>query len=226
MHSEDDMTRKYNTIANAALILASVYAVITIPAAIIGYYLLYHGMDIISFAEKYAGNAVLGIFVIVFRFFLNFANSGIWLIWIWYIVKDKVSIRFPVIASFSYYAAELLYEAINNIINHESLLVLIKERYLTFFIMVAWLVLIIKTDEMHRKVFTVIRLLALMLSFIFNCIFYVRLIINRIEFETPLYAHDYIGIADACFRYLIIAMLIIWIFNSKVYLRKSHEEDI
>lgn len=221
-----DMTKKYNAIANVALILAAVYALVSIPAAIIGLYRGFNGISLSAFASQYAGNTALGIFIFIFRIILTVAGSVLWLIWIRNIIKDKESIRFPVIATFSYYAAELIYYAINNIIGHETMIELIKERYLTFFIMAAWLVLIIKTDEIHRKVFAVIRSLILVLSFIFTFIHYVSVINNRIEFGTALMASDYIGIVDACFRFFIIALFIIRIFNPKVFYRTSHEEEI
>lgn len=218
-------TKKYNTFANIMLILAAVYSLFLIPATVVGLYKLYHGMDIASFAYRYAGNTALGISVMVLRLILSFATPILWLIWIVYIFTDKKSLRIPVIVTFSYYVIDLIYYAMTYFIDSEGILILLKDHYIALIIMAAWLVFVIKDDKFHRLVFTIIRSLALVLSVIFDISFIVRIVGNRLKFETPFFYTDYLTFAECIFTDVIIALFIIWIFNPKVYLRSIHQEE-
>lgn len=220
------MTKKYNAFANVMLILVAVNTIISFPLYFIGIFRVFGDMDLMSFENWYGDRMPLIIFITVFRIVLSFAELMIWGMWIYFIARNKASIRVPIMVTFIYYVADIAYFIINTKALEGDLLQTIRQQLSAIFIIVAWMVLVLKDDATHRIVFTIIRSLVLGISLIMNVYHIVGVVIDRIKFGSVLYSTDYLNFAYIFLRAFAIALFIIWMFNPKVFLRPSGQEEI
>ena len=218
--------KKYKTFAQIALFLAAAYAVIWFIAEIIGDYRTFHGFDLWEFGEKYAGNALLGVSIFVFKILLRMAWPFLWVMWIFFILKDKSSIRIPVIVTFAYYVCNLAYYLIITGIGSDSFLAYLRNHFLTFMVMIAWLILLIGKSENHKMIFIILRYFVLGVNAVLNTYYFYRVMSNRIELGTKFYPMDFVGFADMIFQTAIMALFILWIYRPNLFLRSSMQEEI